>query len=546
MIHFQYTEYLLALAAVPLIIWSYFIVVRWKKNTSKKIGDPALVKELTKEYSSKKFYAKFILFSIAFVFCVFAVAGLVKPDASHKINRKGTDIVIALDVSKSMLATDIKPNRLERAKQVIATIIKNSPESKIGLVLFAGKAYLQMPLSFDHAAARMYLSAASTDDVPTQGTVISEALKMSEAAFDPNEKTHKSILLISDGEDHDEEAIKITKQLAKKGIMVSTIGIGTPLGAPLIDEKTGQYKTNKEGKTVITKLNEKELRNIAKEGNGIYQLYTNTEEVAENFKEKLGGFTTETSTNDSDYFSFKQYFQYFLAIAFILLIIEFFISEKKKTKMKGAFLAIFMMMSMAAFSQKNVTGYIADGNTAYLENNYNDAEKNYREALKLAADNATANYNLGNTLYKKGEAEAAAEAYGKAIQSTKDNLLKQKAFYNKGVAYQKAKKLPECILAYKNALMLNPGDEDARQNLQRALKEQQKKNKENNKDKKQQPKKQQKQNQQKKKEPKQNQSKISKEDAIEKLKSLMENEKAIQGKIHKIRGISPVKPEKDW
>ena len=266
MLHFQYIEYFIALAAVPLMIMFYVQLVKWKKKTRKKIGDPALVKELTGDYSSKKFSTKFILIVTAFALCVFAVAGLVIPDGNQKINRKGIDLMIALDVSKSMLAQDIKPSRLERAKQVISTIIDNSPEDKIGLVIFAGRAYLQMPLTVDHEAAKMYLSSASPDDVPTQGTVISDALKMCDAAFNPNEKTFKSVLLISDGEDHDNDAIKEAKDLGKEGIMVNTIGIGSPQGAPIMDPATGQYKKDDKGETVISKLNEKELSDIAKAG----------------------------------------------------------------------------------------------------------------------------------------------------------------------------------------------------------------------------------------------------------------------------------------
>ena len=546
MIHFQYIEYLMALAALPIIVLFYFLVVKWKRNAAKKIGDPELVKEITAQYSSGKFFTKFILFIIAFALCAFAVAGLIKPDGTQKISRKGSDIMIALDVSKSMLAQDIKPNRLERAKQMISKIIDNSPDDKIGLVIFAGRAYLQMPLTLDHAAAKMYLNSASPDDVPTQGTVISQALKMSYAAFNPKEKTYKSVLLISDGEDHDDEAIKVAKQLAEQGIMINTIGIGSVLGAPIMDEETGQYKIDSKGQTVISKLNEQELRDIAVTGQGIFQLYSTTEEVVKNLKNKLGSIGQETTLSDSAYASFKQYFQYFLGAAFILLLLEFFTSEKRKLKIKNAVAVLFfMMISNVSFSQKTNSA-ILKGNKAYQENKFDEAEKEYRNALKKSEKNVTANYNLGNVLYRQEKTEEAVKAYDNAIQNTDDNVLKQKAFYNKGVAYQKEKKLPECILAYKNALILNPNDEDARQNLQRALKQQQQQqqNQENKKDKKQNN--QSNKDQQKAPEPKPKPSKISKQDAEEKLKSLMENEKALQDKLHKVKVPSPDNPEKDW
>jgi tetratricopeptide (TPR) repeat protein len=556
MIHFQYTPYLLSLAAIPVMILLYILLVGWKKKAAKKIGDPLLVKQLTKGFSSKKFNLKLIVFIIGFILCGFAVAGLVEPDGTQKINRKGIDIMIALDVSKSMLAQDIQPSRLERGKQVVSKIIDNAPEDKIGLVIFAGRAYLQMPMTVDHEAAKMYLSTASPDDVPTQGTVISDALKMCYAAFNPKEKTYKSIVLLSDGEDHDDDALKIAKQLGKEGVMINTIGIGSPQGAPIMDPETNSYKLDDKGNTVITKLNQDELSNLAKNGNGLYQLYSTTNEVANNIKNQLSGIGKETTVSDSSFEAFKQYFQYFLAVALFLLVLEFFISEKKKLNKKIATtLVIFFFMGSASFAQ-NAKTEIIKGNEAYKKSNYDAAENSYRDALKIADNNSTASYNLGNTMFRKDKTDEAVEAYDNTIQNTTDNATKENAYYNKGVAYQKAKKLPECINAYENALMLNPNDEDARQNLQRALKEQkQQRDQENQKDKKQQPKQdQKKQDQQNKQdqqkqntEPKPKPSKISKQDAEEKLKSLLENEKVLQDKLHKIKGASsPDKPEKDW
>ncbi len=548
MLHFQYIEYFIALAAVPLMIFFYFRLVHWKRKVEKKIGDPSLVKELISEYSSQNFLTKFILFLCAFVLCAFAVAGLVIPDRTQKINRRGMDLMIALDVSKSMLAQDIQPSRLERAKQVISKIIDNSPDDKIGLVVFAGRAYLQMPLTVDHEAAKMYLSSASPDDVPTQGTVIADALKMCFAAFNPKEKTFKSVLLISDGEDHDNEAIKVTKELAKEGIMVNTIGIGSPQGAPIMDPASGQYKKDDKGETVISKLNEQELSDIAKNGNGVYQLYTNTDAVAAGIKNQLSKIGNEATISDSSYTSFKQYFQYFLGAAFILLLIEFFFSEKKKLKIKKAVAVFFFIgLTVSSFAQSSKES-IMKGNKSYKENNYDAAENAYRDALKNSDTNVTASYNLGNVLYRKDKTEEAVKSYDNVIAHSQNNAVKQEAFYNKGVAYQKAKKLPECITAYKNALILNPSDEDARQNLQRALKEQQKQqNKDQRKDKKNQQQKDQKNNQEKKQQAQPSPSKISKQDAEEKLKSLLEKEKQLQDKLHKIKGApAPDSPEKDW
>ena len=226
MLRFQHTFYLLGLAAVPLLLLLYFFVIRWKRKTIRKIGDERLVKELIRTYSPQRYAVKFLLLVLAFALGVLALANLRKPGGVEKVNRNGVDIMIALDVSKSMLADDVKPNRLERAKQSVTRLIDKLGNDRVGIVLFAGRAYLQMPLTGDHGAAKMYLAAANTDVVPTQGTVISDALKMCYAAFNPKEKKYKAVVLISDGEDHDEGAIKTATQMAADGIINTPIGFG--------------------------------------------------------------------------------------------------------------------------------------------------------------------------------------------------------------------------------------------------------------------------------------------------------------------------------
>ena len=242
MLSFQHTGYLIALAAIPLMGALFFFVLNRKKRTMKKIGDPDLVAELIKNHAPQKFALKFVLILAAFMLGVLALANLRSPKGVEQVNRNGIDVMIALDVSKSMLAQDIKPNRLERAKQALGKLIDKLSNDRVGIVVFAGRAYLQMPLTADHGAAKMFLASASTDIVPTQGTVISEALKMCNTAFNTKEKKYKAVILISDGEDHDEGALKIAKQMADEGIVINTAGIGSPQGSTIIDELTGQEK----------------------------------------------------------------------------------------------------------------------------------------------------------------------------------------------------------------------------------------------------------------------------------------------------------------
>ncbi len=546
MFHFQHLEYLFALAAIPLMVLLYLSLTRWKKNIVKEIGDPPLVKQLIRGYSPRLFAFKFILVVISFALCALAVAGLVKPEGSQKVNHTGIDVMIALDVSNSMLADDVKPNRLERAKQIVSRIIDKLSDNRIGIVIFAGRAYVQMPMTTDHSAAKMYLSAISPDDIPAQGTVISQALKTSYAAFAVKEKKYRSIILITDGEDHDEEAIKITRQLAEDGIMVNTVGIGSPQGAPIKDNKSNDYKKDEKGAIVISRLNEEVLKSIAQNGNGLYQLFTTADLVAGNIQNQLSGFG-QTTLKDTAFAVYKNYFWYFLLAALLILTIEFLIPEKKnythqKTKKSSAVVAIMLLLFNVSFAQQGVNKAIKNGNAAYKKDQFETAATSYQKALNKAPDNNIALYNLGNALYKTDKLEDAVKFYENSIKSSPEKAVKAKGYYNKGVAFQKQNKLPECIDAYKNALKLEPNDEEARQNLQRALMQQ--KQQKNPEDKKKI--KDKKQDKNEKQQPKPQPSRISKRDAEEKLKSLSEHERNLQEKLRKVKVASPNQPEKDW
>ena len=258
---FQYTYLLYAGLLLPVVAVLIFLqALRKKKKAAKKIGDKILVDQLTAAYSSRKYLIKFLLIVTALSLLVFSLANMRSSAGTPLGKRNGVDVMIALDVSKSMLAGDIKPNRLERARQLVNKLIDRLQNDRLGIVVFAGKAYLQMPLTADHSAAKMYLSTASPDIIPTQGTIIAEALKMSNAAFNSNEKKYKTIILISDGEDHDEDALAVAKNVAASGVIIHTVGMGSQQGAPILDLLTGQLKTDINGNTIISKLNEEELK----------------------------------------------------------------------------------------------------------------------------------------------------------------------------------------------------------------------------------------------------------------------------------------------
>lgn len=543
---FKEIQNLFTLILIPILILLFFLILKWKKKSKLKIGDENLVSELLKGYSPKLFTLKFIFITVAFTLCCFALAALVSPEGNANVKRNGIDVMIALDVSNSMLADDIKPSRLERAKQIVSRLIDKLPNNRIGIVVFAGKAYLQMPISIDHSAAKMYLASASPEDVGTQGTVIADALKMCYSAYNPKEKKYRSIILITDGEDHDEDAIKVTKELADAGVIVNTIGIGSPQGAMIRDKQTGDFKKDISGNVIITKLNEDELKQIALHGNGIYQWFNNADEVVRNLNQRLSDMKQNT-TLDSSFISYKNYFWYFLIFAFTLLFIEFFIRDVKSIKTSTSIIFfVFLISSNISFAQ-SVNKQIIQGNEAFKYKDFTKALNVYTIAERADPSNAILSYNLGNALYKKEKPEDALKAYDNAIKNSSDLETREKAYYNKGVVFQKAKKIPDCIESYKFALRINPGDENARQNLERALKEKnnkEKKDQQDQKNQKQSPQKQQnKKNQDQQKE---HPSKITKQDAEEKLKTLMEHEKNLQDKLKKIRNPGAEKPEKDW
>jgi len=564
----HHIEYLIALAALPVLIIFYVFTLRWKKKTILKIGGLQLVQQLIKGFSANRFRLKFLLVLIAFTAAAIGLAGLRKPSGTATVKRTGIDVMIALDVSKSMLAQDIQPSRLERAKQLVAKLIDKLPNDRIGLVVFAGRAYLQMPLSGDHAAAKMFLSSASPDMIPTQGTVIGDALKMSYNAFNTREKKYKSIVLISDGEDHDEGADKIAVELAGEGVMINTVGIGSIEGSTIINTKTGEIQRDINGDEVITKLNETGLQNIAAKANGIYQLFNSADQVASNISTRLKGMDSRSITEMSTAV-YQYFFQWFIGLAVILLLVEFFTSERvdvNDTKKKGGLqqlskkqaeqpfgaatsvviLMVGLFYSNTASAQKE-NRLIKKGNELYTNGAYAAAADNYKKAFEVNPASVKAAFNLGNAFYKDGKGEEATKAFDAAVSKAKSANEKSKAWYNKGVVLQNDKKLPECISAYKNALKENSADEDARFNLQKALLQQQQEQQKQPKD--QDRKKDQQQKQQpneKEDQPKPQQSKMSKKEAEEKLKALLQQEKNLQDKLRRSAEASPNKPEKDW
>jgi Ca-activated chloride channel family protein len=328
-IQYQHPELIVGLLALPFLALLFWYVLKWKQSVTNKIGDERLVKELTRHHSSQKFIIKFVLGLLALTAIVIGMVNPIRAGGMEKVERKGVDVMIALDVSNSMLAEDIKPNRLEKAKQLVNRLIAQLPDDRVGLVLFAGRAYMQMPLTTDHAAAGMYVQNATPGIVPTQGTMIADALKLCTSAFNTKERKYKSIVMITDGEDHDPESQETAKQLSANGVIVNTVGVGSALGTPIPDQSTGQFKKDADGNTVLSKLNEEQLKQLAATTNGVY---VNAEDINEAVNAIVKRLSTieETSVEDAAFKDYIHYFQWFIGAAILLLIAEFFVPERKQ------------------------------------------------------------------------------------------------------------------------------------------------------------------------------------------------------------------------
>lgn len=330
MIRFAHPEYFFGLAALPLM----FVLFLWANNARRRamqrLGNPDFLRTLVPSYSSKRRGIKFLILLLAYSVLVLGVANPQIGTKLEEVKREGVDIFIALDVSASMKAEDIKPNRLENAKRQISVLLDKLQNDRIGLIVFAGESYLQLPLTTDYGAARLFLSTIDVDVVPVPGTAIGSAIRLAMKSFVEGEKKHKVIIVITDGENHEDDAIAAAKDAADEGIVVHTIGMGSPLGAPIPihqgDAQTG-FKQDSEGNIIVTKLDETTLQQVASAGNGKYVR-------ASNQQNELNSLLKEIETMEKKEFGarvfteFEDRFQYALFLAVVLTALELFTSER--------------------------------------------------------------------------------------------------------------------------------------------------------------------------------------------------------------------------
>ncbi|NWF88571.1 MAG: VWA domain-containing protein [Ignavibacteriaceae bacterium] len=332
MFRFAHPEYLYALYGLPILVGLYFILLKRQKQLLNKFANTTLHKVLVPKFSRVKSWIKMFLVITSLALLVLAAANPQVGTRLEEVKQSGIDVFILLDVSLSMSAEDIKPNRLEKAKFQISSLIQKLRGDRIGLIIFSGDAYVQIPLTTDYSAANLFLSAVDFKSVPQPGTAIAAAINLANKSFDYNAGTQKVIVVITDGEDHEGDLEEAISEATDKKLKIYTIGLGSPDGVPIpvynSQNQTIGFKKDNEGNTVLTKLNESILIDIAKKGNGKYYRGNNYEDYLDQIFNELSSIEkTEFGTKKvTDY---EDRFYYFLVPAIFLLILEFFLSESK-------------------------------------------------------------------------------------------------------------------------------------------------------------------------------------------------------------------------
>ncbi len=335
MFKFANPEYLYLFIAMPLLVALYIYLNIRKRNDVKKLGVLSTIKKMMPELSLKRSYLKFWL--IFAVLCT-GIIMIARPQFGTKVEnveKEGIELVIAIDVSNSMLARDVAPDRLARAKQILSRIIDVRKNDKVALIVFAGEAYVQMPLTSDTQSAKLFLNTIDPSLVPVQGTAIGEAIALGVSSFSNDQDVDKAIILITDGEDHEGNANEAAKQASDAGIMVNVIGIGSVEGTPVPEsEYSNNYKTDSGGQVVVSRLNEQMAQEIAQNGKGLYVQADNSNTAIRALETELNELETKKTTSLS-YSEYDEKFPFFAWILLIILIVEFLIYEKKNPLFKN-------------------------------------------------------------------------------------------------------------------------------------------------------------------------------------------------------------------
>ncbi len=551
MFRFEDPAYLYLLLLIPVLAIIRFVGYRSRRKRLRKFGNPTLLKELMPDVSRWRPAVKFWLLQAALALLIIMLA---RPQMGTKIShekRTGIETIIAMDISNSMLAEDVAPSRLDRSKMIVENLVDKFSNDKIGLIVFAGDAFVQLPITSDYVSAKMFLSNIDPSMMATQGTDIATAINMATHSFTQDTEVGKAIVIITDGEDHEGGAMEAAKAAKAAGMHVYMLGVGSTQGAPIPVPGTNDYMRDNTGNTVMSALNEQMCREIAQAGGGAFIHVENNSRAQDQLDAELDKLSKK-EIDSTVYSDFDEQFIAFAILALLLLILEVCILESKNPLLKNVSLfgskkrAVALLLVLVAISASAQTDrtYIRQGNKQFRASNFADAEVSYRKALEKNDRNPQAHYNLGNSLLKQNKDSAAVAEFETASKIETDPLMKSQSFHNMGVVCQKHEMFSEAIEAYKQSLRLNPHDDETRYNLQlckHQLKKQQQDKKDQQQKQDQQKQDQQKQDQQKqdqkqqeqKQQQQQQQPQMSKDNAEQLLNAAMQQEKQTQDRMKK-------------
>lgn len=333
MFRFADIEMLWWLLTIPVFVVAYILITRHKRRQLSEFGDPELIAQLMPDASKSRPIVKFALLMVALSLLILAAARPQYGQQEKTVKRQGIEVMVALDISNSMLAEDVAPNRLDRAKQMLSKMIDNMVDDKVGLVVFAGEAFTQLPITCDYVSAKMFLNTISPKLIPTQGTAIGAALQTAIRSFGSQESdAGRAIILITDGENHEDDAIAAAKQAQELGIQVFVIGIGKPEGSPIPVPGTNDYIKDRSGQVVVSRLNEEMCQEIAQAGKGAYVRCDNTNTAMRALQQELDRIAT-TDLETTVYADYNEQYQSFVLIALLLLVIDFFILMRQNHRL---------------------------------------------------------------------------------------------------------------------------------------------------------------------------------------------------------------------
>lgn len=549
MFRFANPEYLYFLIAVPIVVLLFCWSLYARRKKLRTIGDIELLKGLMPDVSIRWRIWKFIFLTMALSCLILALA---RPQMGMNISTQehtGIEVAVTLDVSNSMLATDVSPNRLAKAKELVSNMADKMTDDKISLVVFAGQAFIQLPITSDIVSARMFLDAISPSMISAQGTNLGEALRLSMGSFSAQRNVQRAIVVITDGEDQAEDAEKIAAEAAGKGMHVFVLGIGSAKGST-IPAANGDYFRDREGKVVVTKLNEEMCQKIATSGKGTYIHVDNSNIAQERLSYELNKLQ-KSALGSTVYSDYAEQFQLFILMSLLFMLIDVLLLERKghffssllrqlKGKKANVMVLLFCCV-VTGYAQRQDQLLVRKGNKAYAEKRYAEAETFYRKALEQNSQNSRALYNLGNALLFQQKPKEAMTEYEKASHLEKNVKVKSSIYHNMGVILQSQKQFGQAAECYKESLRHNPLDNGTRYNLalcQHQMKYQQDKEKDHDEkdDEQKQNKKENQQSDSQQNQQKQNRgqkNEMSKDNADQLLRAAQMKENQTQDKVRK-------------